>query len=328
MGQIPYSSTGSRERANGDTRRFSPVDFQLEISSLIEASLASNTKDTYSIGLQCFESFRDEYKLDKSWPPPFSHIILFMAYLSLKGKAYKTVNCYLAAITFRCKIIEPQGQNFKNHFLVCKMLEGLRRVKGTKDQRLPITLELLSNIVAKLPAVCSSLYETLLFSAAFTLAYHGFLRVGEIVYTKAGQLHQIVAISDVEILAGNNTQFIRLTLRHSKCDQAGKGTIVDITSTGSPVCPVRHIKRFLDVRSHFNGPLFCHFNGSCVSRYQFSSVLTKTLRVLGIDSVGYKNHSFRIGAASEWAANGKSEQEIMKMGRWKSGAYKSYIRFC
>ncbi len=294
---------------------------------MIDASIASNTKDTYNTGLQCFTNFRIVYKLDNIWPPPCSHIVLFVAYLSMKGKAYKTANCYLSAINFRCKFLEPQNFiDFSKNFIVIKMLEGLKRSKNTTDQRLPITSELLFKISNVLSSVCSSSYETLLFTTAFSLAFHGFLRVGEIVYTKLGQEHQILSLNDVHILEEGGSQFIRLHLKHSKCDQTGKGATVDIQKTNSKICPVNLLQSFLTVRSSSNGPLFCHFNGSYVTRYQFSSILNKSLRVLGIDSSGYKNHSFRIGGASEWSVNGRSVQDIMKMGRWKSEAYKSYIR--
>ena len=53
--------------------------------------------------------------------------------------------------------------------------------------RLPITFEMLNKILKRLPVVCSSPYEALLFAAAFSMACHGFLRVGEIVFTKLGQ---------------------------------------------------------------------------------------------------------------------------------------------
>lgn len=207
--------------------------------------------------------------------------------------------------------------------MVCKMLEGLRRTRSSKDMRLPITSELLNKIIDKLPSGCFSLYETWLFAAAF----HGFLRVGEIVYTKLGQLQQIVSLNDAQILCEGKDQFIRLRLQHSKCDQAVKGTFIDIAKTDTPVCPVKLLKDYLAVRSKLNGLLFCHFNGKHVSRYQFSSILSKSLKVLGIDSSGIKSHSFRIGAATEAATKGICNEEIMKLGRWKSETYKSYIRF-
>ena len=157
--------------------------------------------------------------------------------------------------------------------------------------------------------------------------FHGFLRVGEIVYTKLGQLQQIVSLNDAQILCEGKDQFIRLRLQHSKCDQAVKGTFIDIAKTDTPVCPVKLLKDYLAVRSKLNGLLFCHFNGKHVSRYQFSSILSKSLKVLGIDSSGIKSHSFRIGAATEAAAKGICNEEIMKLGMWKSETYKSYIRF-
>jgi hypothetical protein len=49
-----------------------------------------------------------------------------------------------------------------------------------KDVRLSITSEILDKILKRLPVVCSSHYEAWLFAAAFSMAYHGFLRVGEI----------------------------------------------------------------------------------------------------------------------------------------------------
>lgn len=201
--------------------------------------------------------------------------------------------------------------------MVCKMLEGLRWARSSKDMRLPITSELLNKIIDKLPSGCFSLPQL----------FHGFLRVGEIVYTELGQLQQIVSLNDAQILCEGKDQFIRLRLQHSKCDHAGKGTFIDIAKTDTPVCPVKLLKDYLAIRSKLNGLLFCHFNGKHVSRYQFSSILSKSLKVLGIDSSGFKSHSFRIGAATEAAAKGISNEEIMKLGRWKSEAYKSYIRF-
>jgi hypothetical protein len=63
-----------------------------------------------------------------------------------------------------------------------------------------------------------------------------------------------------------------------------------------------------------------------MSRYQLVSVLNKALKVLKIDASSYKSHSFRIGPTSLVAAQNISNEEIMKLGRWKSNAFKSYIR--
>jgi len=46
------------------------------------------------------------------------------------------------------------------------------------------------------------------------------------------------------------------------------------------------------------------------------------LQILGEEYTNYKSHSFRIGAAIK----GVAVDEIKTAGRWKSDAFKSYIR--
>jgi hypothetical protein len=52
------------------------------------------------------------------------------------------------------------------------MLEGMKRSKIVKDIRLPIALDLLSRIINQLPVICCSGHESILFYAAFSVAYH------------------------------------------------------------------------------------------------------------------------------------------------------------
>ena len=60
--------------------------------------------------------------------------------------------------------------------------------------------------------------------------------------------------------------------------------------------------------------------------YQFSVVLNKALRGMGINSSNIKIHSFQIGAASCHFERGTPHEEIKRVGRWKSDAFKTYIR--
>ena len=68
------------------------------------------------------------------------------------------------------------------------------------------------------------------------------------------------------------------------------------------------------------------FIGRTVTRYQFSVVLYQALRGMGIDSSKIKTHSFQIGAASCHFERGTPHEGIKRVSRWKSDAFKTYIR--
>jgi len=50
------------------------------------------------------------------------------------------------------------------------------------------------------------------------------------------------------------------------------------------------------------------------------------LNVCGLNTKLCKAHSFRIGFATEASHTGYSTETIMSLGRWKSDAYKLYLR--
>jgi hypothetical protein len=84
-----------------------------------------------------------------------------------------------------------------------------------------------------------------LFAAAFSIAYHGFLRVGEIVFTKLGKEHKILGVNDVKIRTLSNSRVIDVHIAFSKTDQEGKGTLICIQGNNTAACPVLLLQRFL-----------------------------------------------------------------------------------
>ena len=63
-----------------------------------------------------------------------------------------------------------------------------------------------------------------------------------------------------------------------------------------------------------------------VTDNQFNSELSRCLKFCSLDTSRYKGHSFRIGATSHAADKGFSDAQIRTLGRWKSDAFKLYIR--
>jgi len=50
------------------------------------------------------------------------------------------------------------------------------------------------------------------------------------------------------------------------------------------------------------------------------------IKEVGLDTKHYNTHSFRIGAATSAESAGLTESQIKSMGRWKSDAYRHYIK--
>jgi hypothetical protein len=286
-------------------------------------SLAASTHKTYASGVGKLAYFRLSYGLPQSWPIPLEHLLLFIAYCSNNGLAASSVATYISGIGHFHKIHGLSDTT--TSFLVVKSLEGLRRIQGgpAQDLRAPITLPLLESLIASLKHVCTNKYEQVLFSAAFSVAFFGLLRVGEFTTPSSNYSGQrLLLVNDVHI--SDNT--MQLCIRWSKTDQYGLSTTISIRATGGLYCPVSNMQIYLKNRTHFsNNHLFVHFNAKSLTRYQFTSVLRKTLQFINAPMF-IRSHSFRIGGATYFASQGVSDEQLKSMGRWKSSAYTRYIR--
>ena len=96
--------------------------------------------------------------------------------------------------------------------------------------------------------------------------------------------------------------------------------------THEDICPVSAVLAYLARRPSSLGPLFIHENGAPLSRSFLVDILRTTLTDAGVDTAGYSGHSFRIGAASAAARAGVSDSMIQTLGRWRSAAFRFYIR--
>lgn len=232
--------------------------------------------------------------------------------MSLSGYAYKTVNCHISAISFINKLYNLTDNT--QCFLVRKLLDGMNRSQRRRDTRQPVTINLLHLLVHNLKFVCLSHYESILFTAAFMVAFYALLRVSEI---------NIISKEDVYL----SDSHLCLNIRHSKTDQLHRGSIVKIPLDRNLSGHLKEvILHYMAVRPTSGYQFLSHLDGSPLTPYQFRSVLAKTLKYSGIDCSRLKSHSFRIGGATYWIMQGFSEDEVKKMGRWSSNSYKLYVR--
>lgn len=253
------------------------------------------------------------------WPPSLDYMMKYIAYLSKNNYASSTCRSYISGLSFKLK-----AENFEDitqSFLIKKILTGFDRLYSRPDIRQPITAEMMTKMPNALLRVCFSNYESYLFWAAFSLAFGAFLRVGEITIRSVNDMGYVLQKDDVTMDFNKNVIYV--TIRFSKTDQRGLTTTLALKSNSSLMSA---LSNYNSARPKQNGPYFCHLDGKAMTRYQFHSILTKTLQFLDYDVKRFNTHSFRIGAATHAFLNGKSEEEIKNMGRWRSSSFKRYIR--
>lgn len=188
--------------------------------------------------------------------------------------------------------------------------------------RLPITLPMLHNLVSSLSSTIGAASQRLMFQSMFLLAFYSCLRVGEITSSQ-GILSNILEFQHIKFSHDQQSFTVHFAkYKHSP----STGAAVTVRAQSSPFCPVQALLKYLFLRGKSPGYLYCRPSGQPVSRTEFSTVLSHALQYIGIDPKRYTSHSFRIGSATFAANLGWSDAKIRAFGRWRSDAFKQYIR--
>ena len=211
-----------------------------------------------------------------------------------------------------------------NSFIIQKMLLSCHRQQPSTDHRLPIDKAMLGKLLGALEHTCRTKREHYLYQAMFTLAFHAFLRIGEmtvgsISVVNPNRIHvQQLAVSERSMAV----KFA--SYKHSK----GQPFNLTIQAGMPGECPVEVMRKYLAIRGTIAGPLFTMTSESPipVTRAQFNTQLRLCLAFCRYPTTQFTSHSFRIGAATTAAAQGLTDAQIRQLGRWNSDAFKKYIR--
>ncbi|XP_073524941.1 uncharacterized protein [Phyllobates terribilis] len=284
---------------------------------LITSSLSGGTWSAYSRVWNIWEDWKvalGEVVGEESL------LLLLVGNCQEEGWSVSRINRLMAGLAFGFKV---RGvKDVTKSFLVVQALRGWRRGWKVFDRRRPVSYNLLLLLGRQTEVVCTSLWESRLFKLAFSLAFFAALRLGELFSaskTNKGGLFN----EDVDLYMDR----IELVIRSSKTDQAGKGCKVVIFGVqGSEMCPVKCLRVFRTTSASADAPLLVHADGSFLSRFQFVAIFKCCLEAGGVSPLDYSGHSFRIGAATEDARNGLSDDIVKRIGRWESSRFRSYIR--
>lgn len=239
--------------------------------------------------------------------------------------AHSTILSQLSAIAYLHKLHGLPDPT--KSFLVSRAIRGVLKLAPSYDVRLPITEHILSRICTAIPHVAQSQFERLLVHAVFTTAFYGLARIGELL-PHSHHTDNVLQFSDVSFEAsGSYLSRMHVTFRHFKHNTASIPHVIPLETLAHAItCPVSAMVAFLQLRGSRPGPLFMQPNGPPFLRHQFQMLTERCLQFCDLDTSRYKGHSFRIGGASLAAARGMSDAQIRLLGRWKTDAFKRYIR--
>ncbi|CAC5419493.1 unnamed protein product [Mytilus coruscus] len=144
-----------------------------------------------------------------------------------------------------------------------------------------LEVQTICNVVGR-GQTCSA-YEARLFRTAFSLAFRGLFSVGELTVKKMSNtcsVNHTLNKNDVNTCRN----YLEIHLVSSKTDQFGRGIPIHIPKQADKcIYPVVLLPCYLRDRPVVGGPLFCHFDGKTLTKYQFCAILKKSLHTLGIE---------------------------------------------
>ena len=288
---------------------------------LLNSSLSKLSKNSYRNSIAKFEVFCVNSLRCVHWfPASTASVVSFTSSLFIQNYAASTIASTLSAISFFHKMhgfSDPTAS-----FVVKKLLQGAAKLRPSRDHRAPITLTILHQLVVSTSVSTDCYFNSVLMSAIYLLAFYAFLRIGEIIPSSQSTTGDVLQLDQVEVDAAHLTILFRSFKHHH-----GPPVTLLVSAQDNPkFCPVRLMKCYLVLRGSQPGPLFVFPGGGVVTRSFFTDQLSKSLCWAGLPTDIYKGHSFRIGSATQAAMDGVSEEDIQRMGRWKSHAFKRYIR--
>ena len=303
---------------------------QAAVQHYYQHGLAIATQRCYNAGQQSYLQFCTKANLI---PIPTSEntLSLFAAHLALSGLAHTSIKVYFSAIG---NLHSSHSKHEAYHKSLTPRLEqflrGIKREQSstrTERVRLPITVEIMHQIYSVLSTSPAEFQGIMLWAACCT-AFFGFLRVGEMTIPSRDSYDSSrhLSLGDVALDSRTNPTIIWLTIKQSKTDPFRKGARLCLGRTASVVCPIKALLPYLAIRGSAPGSLFNSESGAPLTRAQFKTLLSMTLKRAGLDDSKYNTHSFRIGAATSAKAVGISDVHIQLLGRWKSSAYQGYIK--
>ena len=276
----------------------------------LKSSKSDNTLRAYKSDFKDFGLFCAKNGF-KSLPSEPKVISLYLTHLSTKDIKMSTLKRRLVSIGVIHKL--------KGHYLdtkhpsIIENIMGIKRRKGSSQKgKKPILINNLKILIKAIDKQKNDEIKKLRDRTIILIGFSGGFRRNEIVSLN---------YDDLEFMP----EGLKITLRRSKTDQYGEGTLKGLPYFDNPeYCPVLSTKKWLNFSKINTGPVFRRFNkGSKLSEKRLTDqtvalLIKQYLKLAGIDSRNFSGHSLRSGFATSAAESGAEERSIMAMTGHKS----------
>ena len=266
-------------------------------------------KKTYGSGMRQFFTFCSEMYVNPQLPISEDILINFSVAMA-RSVQYTTIKNYLSAVK-NYHSSHGYDHHLSNFLRLWLILRGFKRSQGHQSKvRRPITLRLLNLFYHLLNVQRTDNRDSLMLWEAMTLAFFGFLRIGELTCNSTfdPKLHLM------------NRDITFMPFR--------QGQTIVIGKTNSPLCPISAMVAYLNSRplSSDSGPLFTYVSGGLLTRKKLTRETRLLISKRGLDSMEFAGHGFRIGAATTAASANLPPWLIKVLGRWSSDCFERYLK--
>ena len=295
-------------------------DIRENILTRLRHAKAARTNDSYSSALR---SYLRAATLVQFSPFPITpeKLTLYAAVAhSHLGVSARSIPSYISGIQHFAKL--------QNSDTLAMVLSGNKQLDFkagiVAKQELPIGRELLARLISTLDL---STHNGALAAAYMSISYAGWLRVNEVVETKA---EHDVKWGDIALSV--DTDDFLININSSKTNRFGPTEKVPFLATHDATCPSKHLLHYMNRlhpdQLHAESPVFLNSKGRPFSSKAALATVRAALTEVGEDPSLYGTHSFRIGAATDGALAGLSDQMLRRFGRWAptSRVFQRYVR--
>jgi hypothetical protein len=361
FGRLSLQPSSLRPDCHADERIFAWRGVRNAPSSVLNipvlqhiADLASRAslRETsgYGAGLRKFHLFCDIFQIPEEarLPAPYEVLFAFALWASttpdpldpifadgtlFEPVAVATARKYLSAVrAWHLAQGWPAPLSDGDHDRINWSLRGLSHLEALQRKHPPCPPATLAMLAAlRISLNLADPFEAAVW-AICSCAFWGLMRFGEATVKTRKDYSPTKHASRASARFGRDQlglPYAKITLPTAKTAAPGQTQDIFLTQQLGPLCPIEALANLARVvPAHADDPLFSWRDRDGHVYPMIRDTTLKKIRsvLLGFGYTSMYGHSFRIGGALYLLAQGVSPEIVRLMGRWRSLAYKAYIR--